>query len=180
MQALATTDAYEVDIITGASAGATTASLIAHALLYKEGKTALHDVWVKKVDISDMLADDLDQGDDLSLLTSRPLRKLAQDTLRWDGPVSNAKHASFCASELTLAMTISNVTPLPYIAEVKQPTATGEEGFVQRRHSEQETFTLDDAFGPKDDRWARITEVALASSAIPLVFPSVLLERQSR
>ena len=171
---------YEIDIITGASAGATTAAVIAHGLRYRQGQVALYDVWVKKVDIVDLLADDLRENDPVTVLSSRRLREIALETLRWDDPNNAGQKASFCADDLTLAMTIANTTPLPYISSVKQPTAGGKEEFVQSRHAEQETFTLTDIWKPTDERWSRIGEVAMASAAIPMVFPLVPLERKAR
>ncbi len=45
MRAFSHTDKYEIDIITGASAGATTAALLAHGLWYRGGNTRLEHVW---------------------------------------------------------------------------------------------------------------------------------------
>jgi predicted acylesterase/phospholipase RssA len=180
MAAFASSDDYEIDILTGASAGATTAAIIAHGLLYRKGKTALEDVWVRKIDILDLLDRDIPKSEPLSLLSSRRLKEVAAETLRWDNPQNNGERAPFCAPTLTVAMTLANTTPLPYVSRVKQRTADGQEEFIQYRHSEQETFRLDAQALPGDSTlWDRVSAVARASAAIPLVFPLVPLKRKA-
>jgi predicted acylesterase/phospholipase RssA len=179
MAALSSSEEYEIDIIAGASAGATTAAIIAHGLLYRNGKTALEDVWVKKVDIQELLDRELPDTEPLTLCSSRQLKKVAEETLSWNDPEDKGKRAAFCADRLVLAMTLSNTTALPYASRVEQPTADGKEAFVQFRHAEQETFFLNSAFTPIDPVWGRISNVARASSAIPFVFPPVPLARRA-
>src|SRR5689334_4817843 len=81
---VAVPDQYQIDIITGASAGATSAALIAHGLLYRGGQTELRAAWVDKVDITDLLAPDIPRGEPLSLLNSRRIREVAGESLAWD------------------------------------------------------------------------------------------------
>lgn len=178
MAAFKSSSDYEVDIITGASAGATTAAIIAHGLLYRGGQTALEDVWVRKVDIVDLLEPNIPGGEQLSMLSNRRLVEVADETLRWDKPGDAGERASFCAKDLIVAMTLANSTALPYASRLTQPTSGGEEKFIQYRHSEQETFRLNrDIIPPTDPKWQRISQVARASAAIPLVFPQVKLSR---
>ncbi|HKP53158.1 MAG TPA: patatin-like phospholipase family protein [Chloroflexia bacterium] len=180
MRAFASSDEYEIDIITGASAGATTAAIIAHGLLYRGGETKLQDVWVNKVDILELLAEDMPAGETPSLLNSRRLREVAEETLKWEEDPANARRASFCAEELVVAMTLTNTSALPYVSRIKQPTADGDQEFVQYRHTEQETFRLSSDFLPTDAIWQRISTVARASAAIPFAFPMVKLTREAK
>ena len=172
-------DQYEIDIITGASAGATTAAIVAHGLLYHGGETALHDVWVDKMEMADMLAADLGPDDPPSLLSVSRIRQIAKETLAWDATKDTAARAPVCAEKLTLAMTITNSAGVPYTSRVAQPAAGRLENYVQYRHTEQETFNFDKAVEPTNPMWDRIAEVARASSAIPFVFPHVGLDRQA-
>jgi predicted acylesterase/phospholipase RssA len=172
----AASDDYVIDIITGASAGATTGAIIAHGLLYRGGDTKLHDVWVHKLDMIDMLAPNMPQGDPLSLLSAGRLRQVAKETIVWDNPQDAGTRARFCADDLTLAMTLTNIDPLPYVSRIQLPAVHRKEDYVQYRHSEQETFYLGDQ-PPTHADWQRIAEVARASAAIPFVFPMVRLNR---
>src|SRR3954466_9737128 len=56
LTAFAASPDFEVDIITGASAGGITGALVAHGLLYRGGANALQEVWLDKMDMVEMLA----------------------------------------------------------------------------------------------------------------------------
>ena len=178
LRAFAASDTYEIDVIVGASAGATNAAAIAQGLLYRDGETMLHDMWVKEVDIVELLAPDIKKGDPFSILSAGQIRKMGRDMIDWpaDKP---ATRAAFCADDLTVAMTIANSTPLPYASRVRQPSANAPETFVQDRHAEQESYRLGAGVGPRDPIWERISMVAQASAALPLIFPMVQLTRQA-
>ena len=180
---------YEVDILTGSSAGATTVSVLAHQLLYRGGAAApgaaavneLHEVWVEQADITGLLQPDppapagAAPGPPPALMNGAYLHDLATAIL--SRPIAAPQPAPCCAKQLTLAVTISNSTPLPYPSVLPQPAAGRDEPFVQLRHTEQETFRLQPALSPADPVWARVGEVARASAAIPFVFPQVRLTR---
>ncbi len=169
---------FEIDIITGASAGATTAALIAHSLLYRNGVTALHRVWVEAVDMVDLLAPVIPPGEGLSLLSGQRLVEIARQELAWP-PGSVPQRAAFCAPHLTVAMTLANVTALQYVSRVSEQAAGRPESFAQLRNSEQQTFRLGPDLAPTDPLWANMATVARASAAIPFVFPLVELPREA-
>jgi hypothetical protein len=173
------TDRYEVDIITGASAGATNAALIAHGLCYRNGATDLADVWVDGVDIVDLLEPEIEADEPFSILSAQQLRLLALRTTDWSRHQMPAARAAYVSPVLTVAMTLANSTPLSYESSIPQPAAEGEEIFVQKRNAEFEAFVLDDSVGPTDDAWQRIGSVAQASAAIPFIFPMVQLSRRA-
>ncbi len=175
----AAADAFEIDIITGASAGATTSALIAHGLLYRGGQAALHDIWVDSVDMVDLLAPDVPTGVWPSVLNGRRLQELAAQALAWPSAQDQGTRAAFCAPNLTVAMTITNTSSLPYVSRIRQPAAGREEPYVQYRNAEQETFYLGSQVGPTDPIWQRIGTVSRASAAIPFVFPLVQLARRA-
>src|SRR5690349_14624612 len=106
MIALSNDDRYEIDIITGASAGATTGAIIGHGLMYRKGQAKLHDVWVKQIDITHLLDPQLPPGEPPTVLSSRRLIEVASETLEWADPNNKGQKAPFCADELTLAMTL--------------------------------------------------------------------------
>lgn len=172
-------DRYEIDIITGASAGAATSALIAHGLLFRGGTTTLHDVWVEKLDITDLLASNLARDAPVSLLSADRLEEVSQQTLRWEDPNNVGVRAPYCADNLTLALTITNMNTLPYVSRVKQRAAERTENYVQYRNSEQETFFLGSNELPTNPIWQRIAQVVRASAAIPFIFPLVRLARRA-
>lgn len=176
LKAFAASDAYEIDVVVGASAGATNAAAIAQGLLYRNGETILHDMWVDEVDMVELLTPDIKKGDPFSILSAGQIRKMGREMIAWPaGKV--AVRAPFCADDLTVAMTIANSTPLPYESRVKQPSANAPETFIQDRHAEQEWYSLGVGVGPQDPIWERISMVGQASAALPLIFPMVQLTR---
>ncbi len=178
LRAFRDSEQYEIDIITGASAGATTAAVIAHGLCYRNGETDLRRVWVDGVDIVDLLKPEIVGDEPLSILSARQLRRIALDTIDWRTNDSGTR-ASYCSPNLTVAMTLSNSTPLSYASRVPQPSASGPEVFMQKRNAELESYSLDGSVGPRDPIWERIGSVAQASAAIPFIFPMVQLSRSA-
>lgn len=179
LRVLAASGEFEIDVITGASAGATTAAIIAHGLLYRNGETALHDVWVQQVDMLDLLKPELAAGEPATLLSNERLKEVAEQTLTWDRPGEPGVRSPLCASTLTIALTLANVEGLSYISRVTMHASGAEEVFLQHRHAEQETFRLDIGVSPEDPIWSRIGKVAIASAALPFVFPPIPLQRQA-
>jgi predicted acylesterase/phospholipase RssA len=169
----ATGPRYVVDVITGASAGATTAAVLAHGLLYQAGKTRLAETWVSGLDIVDLLDPRIKH--ELSVLNPNRLYQLADEVLAVPEP-STWQRAQSCAATLYLAMTIANIDPLIYQNGVFR--AVGRNiPFLQERHAEQETYRLTDDVSPTDPLWQRAAHVAIASAALPYAFPLVRLRR---
>jgi predicted acylesterase/phospholipase RssA len=177
LEALRQTDEFEIDVIVGASAGAVGAAVIAHGLLYRDGVSLLHRVWVDQFDIVDLL-DPRPNTDEkqVSLLSDRLLLDIQNEARAWPEPNNPGQRAPFCADRLVVGFALSNTTPLAYEAAVRQPTARGDEPFVQFHYAEQESFWFDAAVAPTDRIWERVCQVAQASGAIPFAFPLVKLQ----
>lgn len=178
-------DQYEIDIITGGSAGATTAALVAHGLLYRDGDARLHKTWVEDVDFFKMIENETESPKDapeqITLLNGTVIESIAKQAIEWTADDTwKKKRARCCAPNLTLAMTLSNCTSLPYKTGVDVPTADGDTPFIQYRNAEQQTFKLSAEADRTQALWERITTVARASSAIPFVLPRVKLARNPK
>jgi len=76
------TDQFEIDIITGASAGALTGALTAFGLRYQDGQPPLHDCWVKKVDATQLLAPDLAPNEPFSIFNPRRLHEATLEVIQ--------------------------------------------------------------------------------------------------
>jgi predicted acylesterase/phospholipase RssA len=179
MHALAATNDYVIDIITGASAGATTAAIVARGLLYHQGTMDLHDVWVRSIDIIDLLDPQMPADAAFALLNDRPLHQVAQRIVDGIAGTTEGRRAAWVAPRLTVAMTLGNTTTLSYISRVRMPAAGRTEEYVQYRHAEQEAFVLNAYESPDPQQWRRIVNVALASAAFPFAFPPVALRRSA-
>jgi predicted acylesterase/phospholipase RssA len=177
LTAFSHTDAYEVDIVAGSSAGGITSALVAHGLLFRGGATALQEVWLDKMDIVDML-DPTPVTEPFSLLNIHPLMREARSLITWPAGQTPVR-APYCAPTLTLALTITNESLLPYISPFAQPAAGRTEPYVQYRAAEQESYYFGADAAPTDPRWARVADVTQATAAIPFVFPPVRLARSA-
>jgi predicted acylesterase/phospholipase RssA len=172
----AASDRYVIDVITGASAGATTGALIAHALTERNGVADLHKVWVRQVGAEALLAPGAPDDDEpLALLSHRVLRRYADEAL---APAPAPQRHPCCAPELLLAVTLANVDALPYVSRIPIPTADGVEDLVQYRLSEQQLFRFPTSAAMTPAERATLREACLASSAIPFAFPQVRLRRE--
>jgi predicted acylesterase/phospholipase RssA len=171
---------YEIDVITGASAGATTAAIIAHGLLYRGSATGittlLKKTWVEDIDAYDLLDSTIAPDIPLSVLNNQRLKQIATDAL--SPPNGEAQSSPLCAERLQVALTITNIEGLSYESHVQMTTDGALEPFIQDRFAEQETFTLEKSTQADSPIWQRMAEVALASSALPLAFPPVKLRRK--
>ena len=170
---------YEIDVITGASAGATTAAILAYWLLFGGPNTRLHDVWVKQADMHRLLDPACPPDQPLTVLSNAWLTEIASRTLAWPEGSPTPRRSGLCADQLTIAMTITNIEGLSYTARVQMLAAEREEPLVQRRHAEMEAFTFFESIKPTDPIWRRVGEVAIASAALPLIFPPSKLARRA-
>lgn len=167
-------DRYTIDVITGASAGATTAAMVAHGLLFSNGATRLEPIWVEQIDAAELLAPHVTEP--ATLLSGAPLQAIAADVFRLPHDQAAAP-ARCCADQVYVAMTLANLQAVPYRSRRPMQTADSEQPFIQYRHTEQETFvfTRDAAMNPQ--AWERVAQVAVASAAIPFAFPPIRLRR---
>ncbi|HUS17044.1 MAG TPA: patatin-like phospholipase family protein, partial [Chloroflexia bacterium] len=170
-------DQFEIDIITGASAGALTGALTAFGLRYQDGQPPLYDSWVRKVDATQLLAPDIAPGEPFSIFNPRRLHEATLEVIQWADPADPGRRAAFCADTLRVGMTITNLTPLPYISRVPQPASGREEPFIQYRTAEQQNYRLGPGTAPTDPLWQAMTENVRASAAAPFAFPPVRLPR---
>jgi predicted acylesterase/phospholipase RssA len=173
---------YELDVITGASAGAMTAGLVANLLMNDFSRREnLYRAWVEMVTIDRLL----DSPPKNALLSSTPVREIGSTCLS-DYDPDSAKRAPFAPAMLRMCLTLSNVNGLD--RELKM--ASGPR-FVSTFFDDRKTFRLVDAPGsvgrPADpgaprsvrDRstWDLVRDFAIASGSFPLAFPPISLAR---
>jgi predicted acylesterase/phospholipase RssA len=119
----------KIDVITGASAGAITACILAHKLLYEQdalrdpAKNALHMPWVKQADISNLLnfqckGEANSKTSTFSILSSEFIEFLGQEYVlkRYTGsnvPTPNP-HPAVDKNGLLLGITMSNLNGFDY------------------------------------------------------------------
>lgn len=174
-------DEYVIDIITGASAGATTAAIVAYDLLYRGGKTGLYRAWVEQIDFVNLLDRQIPTNgqEPVALFHARQLHTVANETLDWGNSAAAPVRAPACAENLIVGMTLTNVDALPYVARIRVSAASRTEDFTQYRHAEQQTFHLSAHQLPDAQTLKQFKQVSIASAAFPFVFPMVKLRRRA-
>ncbi|HTJ29329.1 MAG TPA: patatin-like phospholipase family protein [Acidobacteriaceae bacterium] len=190
-------DPIYVDVITGASAGGMTASILARKLLLDgpafkgADSNPLYDTWVKRIDLSELIGttekplNDVTDPARLSLLSSSLIATIAEETLQAtvDGRVSdNGPHAVIDPSRgIRLGLALTNLTGINY----GQTMADGS-NFAYTDFSDQMLRNLTPQRDPGDrtwrdkhdlETWKELSGASVACGAFPGAFRAQDLER---
>jgi hypothetical protein len=194
-ETIANGDFIRIDVLTGASAGGMTASILAQKLLFasnefvaKDGTSSspydnpLYNAWVREINLQGLL-DSVDKplpdGDPaaLSLLSSNLIERIARNTLAQTDSTGNiplnggAHNAIDPARGVRLGLALTNLNGVNY--EYKM---FGGDPFCYTDFSDQLVRLLpviDRSFAP----WKEISEAAVASGAFPVAFRTKDLPR---
>jgi predicted acylesterase/phospholipase RssA len=189
---LATSDRtrVELDVVTGASAGAMTTALVARATMLDPGARALlHRAWVDEIDIRHLLREPASNA----LLSRATVERIARECLTT--PVAR-RPAPWAPDVLYLSVMLANMTGIDYELEDR----LAQRGrFINTFHADRRRFRLgerapaiDPATGRPDldldtreprrvntvddpETWVRLRDAAVASGSFPLAFPPVML-----
>lgn len=170
----------EIDVITGASAGAITATVAVQKLMYEKGAlakandNALYNPWVKDAVLDDFLK--LQAGDNptVSILSSDYMEGISQKyiTQRYAAHLTapSEKHPA-AADTIRLGLALSNLNGVDY----SRPTNSGG-SFTYTKYQDQ----IIHSFTPADDKkdiWETFRKAAVASGAFPFAFRPQELHR---
>ena len=160
---------WTLDIITGASAGAMTAALVARAVMADHrAARALHAAWVDDIDIRDLLR----EPPGTALLSKEPIRAIATRHLFPAAP--DAIPAPYAPERLRLRFTLANMNGVDW----RYPLArAGDEAFVATFFADGVRFDVTRANVRDPALWERMRAAAIASGNFPLVFVPELLTR---
>ena len=174
-----------IDVITGASAGGMSATILAQKLLFEstalsgETSNALHDPWINDISLKAML--DLTEDDDPthSIFSSQLIDAISKKylTSRYenDPPSERIAHPSINKEKpLKFGLSLSNLNGIDY----GLPTRTGDE-FTYTRY--QDEYRRDFAYSQASDVfgvWNDARNAALATGAFPFAFAVKALQRE--
>lgn len=164
----------QIDVITGASAGAMSAAVFARALTADPNDVQrLHEAWVDRISIDELTKREARGFDPLALLSGAAIERIAKDVLtvpaRYDW-------RPFCNDPLRFAFTLTNLGGLTYpLSYSNQP----DRFFSTRIHSDHVRFELRPDAAPDSATWDRIRATAIASGAFPGAFPPRRVARRS-
>ena len=166
----------EIDVLTGASAGGMTVSMIAQRLLFDGPAMAqpydnsLYNVWVRDGGIVGLLNRSPDEDVTHSILSSNLVVSISDKYLMGryavqPPPRAQAHPALPLDGNLRLGLALSNLNGVDYF----RPTRSGGE-FVYTRHEDQIECGLSQASSDRPEIWETIRAAAVACGAFPLAF----------
>jgi predicted acylesterase/phospholipase RssA len=173
---------YELDVITGASAGAMTAGLVANLVMNDFSRREnLYRAWVEMVTIDRLL----ESPPDNAFLSTSPLHEIGTSCLS-DYDPDPTKRCPFAPPMLRMCLTLSNLNGVD-----RRLTMAAGPQFVSTFFDDSKDFRLVDAPGPAGDpagpkaplsvrdraTWDLVRDFAIASGSFPLAFPPLSLAR---
>ncbi|NJP07584.1 MAG: hypothetical protein HC837_19170 [Chloroflexaceae bacterium] len=158
---------FEIDVITGSSAGGLTGVLLTRIMLYDlHGRRRdLFHVWVREIDIKQLL----DKGNipPNALLSKRVIRRIAQQYVLNGVHQTATNPASFAPDDLRLSLTLSNMHGLDYAIPYDTPEGGS---FVSTFYADMARFQLKPAALPNYHTWQTIVNAGIASGNFPIAF----------
>ncbi|MFQ5451430.1 MAG: patatin-like phospholipase family protein [Nitrospinaceae bacterium] len=156
---------FELDVITGASAGSLTAALVARIVMYDLPGRAhhLYRAWVEDINVDRLMRG----APENSLFSKDIINKIAEDYLTGE-PFGPTAPASFAPENLRLSFTLSNMNGIDYAVPYHIPPSAP--GFVSTFFSDYARFAMDAKNLPGYTEWKSISRAAVASGNFPVAF----------
>lgn len=181
----------EIDVITGASAGAMTACILAQKLLFDADAlkgTFTNDLfrpWVEDVDIDTLLSFDKDEDPNLSILSSNLIKEIGHKYLlrRFNDVNPPSKRHPAAASSIHLGIAMSNLKGFDFqkqmvgFANILNQTST-ELAFTYTEHKDRLVREITQENNNKDF-WTEIELASRSSGAFPFAFRVLDVKRKS-
>ena len=176
-----------IDVMTGASAGAMTAAIVAQKILYSANEfrdpydNPLYNVWVKRINLGGLL-ETVDQTTGevepalRSIFSSNMVEKIAKDSLlgryetgKWPAPITHMA----AARSISVGMTLTNLNGVDYAYDM-QPCGK----FIYTRHEDQMTRVVSVDGTDNPELWRELADASVASGAYPLAFRAKEMDRR--
>jgi Patatin-like phospholipase len=162
-----------VDVLTGASAGGMSATVLAQKLMFEADSLAdpynntLYRAWVQDIDIEGLLALQSDEDPSHSILSSNLVETLSAKYLcqRYSThiPPAPVKHAA-AAGAIRLGLALSNLNGIDYSYKVKP------NGTFTYTHFEDQLYAKVDSSSDTLDFWEPLRNAAVSCGAFPFAF----------
>jgi Patatin-like phospholipase len=169
---------FEIDVLTGASAGGMTSAMIAQRLLYDGPSMSepygnpLFNAWVSSVDITGLLARGPREDITHSVLSSNFVIGISNtylmgryENLTQPPPPAQPHSALPSDRKLQLGLALSNLNGVDY----DRSTLSGN-SFIYTRHEDQFVRSLDQALDDRGPAWETIRAAAVSCGAFPVAF----------
>jgi predicted acylesterase/phospholipase RssA len=184
-----------IDVITGASAGAMTAAILAQKLLFEADRLRgpyqndIYRAWVEDADIRTLLQSGGDDNPDMAILSSGFVKQVGNKYLlsRYSSPsLPSAQRHPAVADKIHLGIALSNLNGFDYtinLANIQgrlNSEENQENSFTFTRH--KDCYISQIQGNQQDDKrnlWDLIKRIAIASGAFPFAFKVQEIERQT-
>ncbi|SPF41596.1 putative Phospholipase [Syntrophobacter sp. SbD1] len=177
-----TEDRIVIDVLTGASAGGMTATILAQKLMFEadalEGAyfNSLYMPWVKDVNILDLLKERSGDSPTKSILSSKFIEDLSRRylTSRYQSHADPPRtHHAAAADKIWLGLALSNLNGVDY---KKDTWPAGE--FVYTRFQDELKLLIENAASDDTmDVWEPLRNAAVSCGAFPFAFRAVEVVR---
>ncbi|MGF1498894.1 MAG: patatin-like phospholipase family protein [Elainellaceae cyanobacterium] len=161
---------FTIDVMTGGSAGALVAVLVARIMLFNVSglRRNLYNAWVKRTSIVELL----DGVPDNALLSKDVVRRIAEDYVveGTGSPQNRTEVASFAPEVLRLGLTISNMHGMDYALPYLAATTPGDRAFISTIFSDSANYKITQANLFDSKYWATLANTAIASASFPIIF----------
>ena len=176
-----------IDVLTGASAGAMSAAIVAQKMLYSADEfrdaydNPLYNLWVKQINLAGLLStvDDVTDEEEpplRSIFSSNMVQRIAEDTLlgryatgSWPAPVTHMA----AAKSISVGMTLTNLNGVDYGYDM-QPCGK----YIYTQHEDKLTRVVSLEKSDNPEVWGELCNAAVASGAYPLAFRAMELDRK--
>ncbi|MEM1181143.1 MAG: patatin-like phospholipase family protein [Acidobacteriota bacterium] len=158
---------YELDVMTGGSAGGMTGAIVGRMMFEMPARRdALFNAWVRDIDIVPLL-----NGGDIpknALLSKRIIGEIAERSLVSAAPAGPASPASYAPQTLRLSLSISNMNGVTYRIPYAN-AAGGATSFMTTFFADMARFTVD-RDRPQDTDWRQVRDACISSGNFPIAF----------
>jgi predicted acylesterase/phospholipase RssA len=161
---------YQIDVLTGASAGAMTSALVARALYNYPDRANLYRAWVEDIDIQLLVK----QPPVDAVLSKGVIEEIAD---RYLGPPSTSPRPSPMAPRvLRMYFALANMYGMPYALSFRRGGQAAQ--FETEFFSDGEPSTITDH--TDSTTWQSIRQAAIASGNFPIAFAPAYLARDQK
>lgn len=178
-------DKIFIDVITGASAGAMTAAMVAQRLMFDgpslqhEFKNPLYEAWVDQINLMALAKMKWKERKWNSLFSSDLVesigRKMLVESMRGPcrGPHPAVEQVNGEAQTLRIGLALTNLNGIDYMIPI---LGSDEGGFNYTSSLSQKTFTILPGSQDNQGLWSEICSAAVGSGAFPIAFRPKAIE----
>lgn len=176
-----------IDVITGASAGAMTAAIVAQKLLFEADKLRkpyqndIYRAWVEDADIQTLLQSKKEDNPDMAILSSGFVQEVGNKYLlnRYNSPSpSVAERHPAVADSIQLGIALSNLNGFDFKIDLNN-NDTQNNSFTYTKHKDCYITQIQAQKDDKPSLWELIKRIAIASGSFPFAFQVQEVERIS-